>query len=92
MVEVYKCLNNISPPFTWDYFKQRNTPYQLRKTQLLELSKCRTKTYGLRTTLFKGWLLWNKMPNHFKEAKSLIHFKNKIQEWTGRSITFFICS
>ena len=23
MVEVYKCLNNISPPFTWDYFKQK---------------------------------------------------------------------
>ena len=21
MVEVYKCLNNISPRFTWDYFK-----------------------------------------------------------------------
>ena len=48
MVEVYKCLNNISPPFTWDYFKQKNTPYHLRNTQLLELSKCRTKTYGLK--------------------------------------------
>ena len=92
MVEVYKCLNNISPPFTWDYFKQKNTPYHLRNTQLLELSKCRTKTYGLNTTLFKGALLWNKLPNHFKEARSLIHFKNKIQESTGRSCTYCICS
>ena len=25
MVEIYKCLNNISPPFTWDYFKQKIT-------------------------------------------------------------------
>ena len=85
MVEVYKCLNNMSTP--WDYFKQKYTPYHLRNTQLLELSKCRTKTYGLNTTLFKGSLLWNKLPNHFKEAKSLIHFKNKIQEWAGRSCT-----
>ena len=92
MVEVYKCLNNISPPFTWDYFKQKNTPYHLRNTQLLELSKCRTKTYGLNTTIFKGALLWNKLPNHFKEAKSLIHFKNKIWEWTRRSCTCCICS
>ena len=90
MVEVYKCLNNLSPPFKWDYFKQKNTPYHLRNTQLLELSKCRTKTYGLNRTLFKGMLLWNKMSNHFKEAKSLIHFKNKIQEWTGRSCTYCI--
>ena len=80
MVEVSKCLNNISLPFTRDYFKQKITAYHLRNTQLLELSKCRTKTYGLNTTLFKGAILWNKLPNHFKEAKSLIHFKNKIRE------------
>ena len=30
MVELYKCLSNISPPFAWDYFKQKNTPYRLR--------------------------------------------------------------
>ena len=80
MVEVSKCLNNISLPFTRDYFKQKITAYHLRNTQLLELSKCRTKTYGLNTILFKGAILWNKLPNHFKEAKSLIHFKNKIRE------------
>ena len=57
MVEVYKYLSNISPNFTWDYFKQKNTLYHLRNTQLLELSKCRTKSYGLNTTLFKGSLL-----------------------------------
>ena len=68
----------MSPPFTWDYFKQKNTPYYLRNTQLPELNKCRRKTYGLNTALLKGALLWNKLPNHFKEAKSLIHFKNKI--------------
>ena len=80
MVEVYACLNNISPPFLWDYFKQKNNLYNLRNTQLLELSKGRTKTYGLNTTPFKGALLWNKLPNHFKEARPLMHFKNKIQE------------
>ena len=83
MVEVYKCLNNISPPFTWDYFKQKNNPYNLRNMQLLELSKCRTKTYGLNTTLFKGALLWNNLPNHFKEAKSLMHFKIKFGNGQG---------
>ena len=48
IVEVYKYLNNKSPPFTWDYFKQKNNPYNLTNTQLLELTKCRTKTYGLK--------------------------------------------
>ena len=74
MVEVYKCLNNVSPPFIWDHFKQKNNPYNLRNTHLLELlyelSKCKTKIYGLNTILFTEALLWNKLPNHFKEAKS----------------------
>ena len=43
MVEVYQCLNNISLPFTWDYFKQKNTPYHLRNTQLLELKQVQNK-------------------------------------------------
>ena len=94
MTEVYKCLDNISPLFTLDYFKQKNNPYHLRNAELLELSKCRKKTYGLNTVLFKDALLCNKLPNHFKEAKFLIHFKNrnKIREWTGRSCTCCICS
>ena len=54
MVEVYKCLNNLNSPFTWDYFKQKNNPCNLRTVQLLELSNCRAKSYGLNTALFKG--------------------------------------
>ena len=92
VVEVYKCFSNINLPFMWDCFKQKNNPYNFKNTQLLEPSKCRTKTYELNTTLFKGALLWNKLQNHFKEAQSLIHFKNKIWDWTGRSCTCCICS
>ena len=79
MVEVYKCLNNISLPFTWDYFKQNNNPYHLRNTQLLQLSKCRTKTHGLNMTLLRVQFLRNKLPHHLKEAKPQIQFKNKIR-------------
>ena len=42
MDTVYKCLNNISLLCTWDYFQEKNNPYNnLRNTQLLELSKAR---------------------------------------------------
>ena len=87
MVEVYKCLNNISSPFTWEYFKRKNNPCNLGNMQLLELSKCRTKTYGLNTTLFKGALLWNKPPNILRKQNPL-----HIREWARRSCTCWICS
>ena len=57
MVEIYQCLNNISPPFTWYHFKQKNSLHSLRNTQLLEVTNSRTNMYGLNTTLFKGILL-----------------------------------
>ena len=65
MVEVYKCLNNISLSLKRDYFKQKNNLYNLRNTQLVELSKCRAKTYGLNDVLFKGSFFWSKLPNYF---------------------------
>ena len=92
MIEVYKYLNNISPLFTWDYFKQKNNPYNLRNTQLLEVSKCKTKTYGVNTTLFKGALFWNKPLNH----QVIIRKKNplyisKIKLGNRREGTCCIC-
>ena len=41
----------------------------------------------LSKNIFKRKFLWNKLSNHFKEAKSLIYFKNQIQERTGTSCT-----
>ena len=47
LVELYKCLNKISPPpFTWDYLKEKNNSYHLRNMKLLELTKCRRKMLG----------------------------------------------
>ena len=62
MVEVYKCLNNISPPFKWDYFKEQNNPHTHE-------SPSRNRV--------KGSILWNKLPNHFTSlCISKIKFRN----------------
>ena len=68
-------------------FSAKNNLYNLGNAQLLDLSRCRTKTYGFNAALFKDALLWNKLPNDFKEAKSLMRFRNKIREWSGRYCT-----
>lgn len=49
-------------------YDTQTTSYQER----LELSKCRAKSFGLNMALFKGALLWNKLPNHLEETKCLI--------------------
>ena len=92
MTEIYKCLNKINPLFTWDYYNQKSNHYSLRNDHLLNLNKCRTKPYRITTAVFKGAVIWNNLPNHFKEAKSLTEFKTLIREWTQFSCTCCICS
>ena len=38
MTEIYKCLNRISPPFTWDYYYLKSNHYNLRGKHLLKLN------------------------------------------------------
>ena len=38
MAEIYKCLNKISLPFTWDYYIQKSNNYNLRREHLLKLN------------------------------------------------------
>ena len=83
MTEIYKCLNKISPTFTWDYYHQRSNHYNLRRYHLFDLNKCKTKTYEINTAVFKGAVIRNNHPNHVKVAKSLTEFKTLVREWTS---------
>ena len=35
MTEIYKCVNKISLPFTWDYYNKKSNHYNLRREHLL---------------------------------------------------------
>ena len=47
MAEVDKCRKNISPPSHGIVLSKKNNPYKLTNAQLLEITKCIIKTYGL---------------------------------------------
>ena len=46
---VFKSLHGLNPPCLNDMFTPKYVPYQLRDSSLLEQSRCRTTTYGLRS-------------------------------------------
>ena len=47
IAEVDKCRKNISPPSHGIVLSKKNNPYKLTNAQLLEITKCIIKTYGL---------------------------------------------
>ena len=39
MTEIYKCLNKIISPITWDYYNPKSNHYNMRGKHLLKLNK-----------------------------------------------------
>ena len=61
-----------------DMLTPKQVPYQMRDSSLLEQSRCRTTTFGLRSISYIGAKLWNDLPSYFKETTCL-----NLQTWTG---------
>ena len=79
--EIYKSINNLSPAIMKDFFDLKNTLYDLRNKQLLKLPETSTSRYGTQVLCYKGSLLWNMVPNKFKNLDSIEDFKKHIKDW-----------
>ena len=79
---VFKSLHGLNPPCLSDMFTPKQVPYRMHDSSLLEHSRCRTTTFGLRSISYIGAKLWNDLPSYFKETTCLTDFKMILQTWT----------
>ena len=80
---VFKSLHGLNPPCLNDTFTPKQVPYQMRDSSLLEQSRSRTTTFGLRSISYIGAKLWNDLPSYFEETTCLTYFKMILQTPTG---------
>ena len=78
----FKSLHGLNPPCLNYMFTPKQMSYQMRDSSLLEQSRCRTTTFGLRSISYIGAKLWNDLPSYFKETTCLTDFKMILQTWT----------
>ena len=75
-----------------DFFDLKTTPYDLRNKHLLKLPETSTSRYGTQAFCFKGSLLWNMIPNHYKSIDSLEEFKRQIKTWKPTTCSCRLCT
>ena len=92
MLFIYKVVTKDCPEIVVDMFRPREVGYNLRAKYLLDLPKCKSNNYGVNTMFFKGIILWNNLPNKFKELKNSTIFKKQIRKWKPKTCTCKICS
>ena len=91
LIEIYKSLNHISPPIMQEFFDLKVTPYSLRNNNILRLPKTNTSRYGTEALCFKGSIIWNTVPNRYKNLNSLDKFKQQIKMRKPTTCTCKLC-
>ena len=79
----YKCIHGCAPLYVQELIQMYKPTRKLRSSskQLLVQSSSSTKTYGLRAFQHSSAELWNKLPNHIKNAKTLVQFKTSLKTY-----------
>ena len=68
MTEIYKFLNDLSPPITNDIFQKQESSYSLKTPWSLVSRRKFTSTYRINTIYFRVSQIWQDLPQ-----KILIH-------------------
>ena len=90
MLEVHRCMTSESPSFLWELFNKKVLIYSLRTNNLLQHPNTRTKTYGNESLSFRGSIIWNQLPDQYKDAKTNNEFKKKFK--VGRDLNLLVAS
>jgi len=77
-IEVYKCINGISPQYLSSMFQREQHNYNIRSQGNLVQTSFKSIRYGYYTFSYLGAKVWNSLPNSIKESDSLDVFKNRL--------------
>ena len=73
------------------FFDLKNTRYDLPSKQLLKLPETNTSRYGAQALCFKGSLIWNTVPNKFKNIDNIENFKKHIKDCKPTTCSCKLC-
>ena len=75
-VETFRILNDMSPSVLSDLIRIRNcTSYNFRYQNILQVPQVRTTKYGKKSFRFAAAVLWNSLPDDFRQVRSFNQFK-----------------
>ena len=82
-LETFKIMNNLSPTCLNSLVKIKTSKYSFRYSNIQDLPRVRTSTYGKKSFKFAAASLWNSLPGHFRRKNSFSQFRRLIQSWNG---------
>ena len=91
LIEIFKIVNDISPPIMKNFFELRENHHNIRNFQTIKNENLRTVRYGQETVSHRGPQLWSLLPCAIKSSENLISFKSNIKNWNPINCPCKIC-
>ena len=84
---VYKALNGLAPPYMCDMLKPYQPSRTLRSSEknLLVEPRFKLKSSGFRSFEVAAPRLWNTLPGHIRNSKSVVIFKRDLKTYLFKS-------
>ena len=82
-IECFKILNKLSPSCLHDLVVFIDCKYNFRYSNIVDIPRMRTSTYGKNSFKYAAAVLWNDLPDDFRKISNFNQFKNILKSWNG---------
>ena len=86
-VETFKILNKLAPPVLTDLLVKRESSYNFRYTNILQVPHVKTTKFGKNSFRYAAPVLWNSLPENFRNTVMLISLNLLCLDGTVRTVT-----
>ena len=90
-IEIYKIINNESPPIMKQIFPTTTNPYDLRNNNPFISTNVHSVYNGTETICYRGPQIWALVPDDIKKSESSTEFKKRIRSWKPNGCPCRIC-
>ena len=89
IIEIYECINHISPAVLTEFFTTKEISYDLRIKNLLQIPKVKTSSYGQSSISSRGSILCNTVSDCIKSAQNIKGLKT-MNKKSGREKVVYV--
>jgi hypothetical protein len=90
-LETFKILNGLAPPVLSNLVKKQDHKYNFRYINLLQIPQVKSSRYGKSSFRYAAPVLWNSLPDNYRNCSNFNEFKHLISFWNGKSCTCIAC-
>jgi predicted phosphoadenosine phosphosulfate sulfurtransferase len=90
-LETFKILHDLAPPVLSDLINRQGHKYNFRYSNLLQMPHVKTTRYCKQSFRYAAPILWNSLPEQYRQCTNVNHFKAMISCWSSKACSCIAC-